>query len=89
MAELWNFGVEEDGLCESGLCPQFFPSLLLLLMESCFCLVADSLLSHFPIKEPSLDHEVTHDCSAMACLLPLLGFGLIRTGDTILANERN
>lgn len=73
----------------AGCAPSSLPSLLLLLMESCFCLAADSSFSHCPNKGPSPDHEVTHDCSAMACLLPLLGFGLIGMGDTILANERN
>ena len=73
----------------AGCAPSSLPSLLLLRMESCFCSVADSSFSHRPNKGPSPDPEVTHDCSAMACILPLLGFGLIRTGDTILANERN
>lgn len=32
-----------------------------LLMETCFCLAADSSFSHCPNKGPSPDHEVTHD----------------------------
>ena len=60
-----------------------------LLMETCFCLAADSSFSHCPSKGPSPNHEIIHDCSPMACLLPLLGSGLIRMCNTVLANERN